>query len=770
MKIKLSGLLLLLVFCATSVFAQSGEVTITYKRGDNIREIAREYLGDPDLWQEILYANGLNSVDELADGTLLKITPDDILTSSKLKQEAREKIDNANKAGAGFLVPETIKNSVDSFNAGIEFAKRGEWEKSIGKFRESIKISDEALTEIEKKRIVDSEAFLSFRRGRVEKRKPEERLWADAPLNTKLYVEDRARTLSDSYAEISFTDKSKVRLNANSQAVIKKSRLDLISNKSENSVRLEKGEAFALFSKGTRKKNDFEVPGVDVKVNSSFFWVEKNTDDTKFANYEGEIELTSQDSSVTLARNQGSVIPKDGVPSKPVELLDPPVLVSPEPGAEIYSAEFSFSWQPVDQAKEYILLISRDTDREDIVRSIKQISGTTVSVSNLEPDYYYFNVATVDENGFPGPYGEARAIRVIRDETKPYLVINSPENNLFTNQKEIVISGETEDDITITLNGRNVETEGKSFRTNYSLTEGYNKLEFKAVDKAGNVTDIIREVILETGGSLKINYNPGMNKKAPGVFITPTPTMSFSGNTSAQASVDLTGVNNSTRLRSYADNNGDFNFMLSGLKHENIFALDVASQGGNRFSDTVKVIYENLKPVIRLENNLPPVTTESSYEISGTVENADVIFVNGNKIPAGSKRFRVVIPLEEGNNRIEIEAVNPAGNKTNYSGQIKLDSTPPEVTGEEFSRVQKGNNTYLIIKVIVNDESQLKKNAVAEITSSSFSATKYLSLVGNKDTYYGEVPLPEHAADKSMNIEIHLEDYPGNSTVYSTVK
>jgi nucleoid-associated protein YgaU len=46
--------------------------TVTVGEGQSLRDIAQEYLGDPDLWTEILRANGL-SVADVHPGIKLKI-------------------------------------------------------------------------------------------------------------------------------------------------------------------------------------------------------------------------------------------------------------------------------------------------------------------------------------------------------------------------------------------------------------------------------------------------------------------------------------------------------------------------------------------------------------------------------------------------------------------------------------------------------------------------------------------------------------------------
>ena len=63
-------------FCllGPSALAQTSEsLTIRVEEGDTLRDLAAEHLGDPDLWTEILRANGLNAITDVHPGLELRI-------------------------------------------------------------------------------------------------------------------------------------------------------------------------------------------------------------------------------------------------------------------------------------------------------------------------------------------------------------------------------------------------------------------------------------------------------------------------------------------------------------------------------------------------------------------------------------------------------------------------------------------------------------------------------------------------------------------------
>jgi len=90
---------------------------------------------------------------------------------------------------------------------------------------------------------------------------------------------------------------------------------------------------------------------------------------------------------------------------------------------------------------------------------------------------------------------------VIMDATEPFLEIISPEDRdkFFDNDSPIKVSGETEENVSLTVNSRFVLVKSNGeFETQLSLSEGDNYIEVKAVDKAGNET--VKQVV--------VNYTP----------------------------------------------------------------------------------------------------------------------------------------------------------------------------------------------------------------------------------------------------------------------
>ena len=95
----------------------------------------------------------------------------------------------------------------------------------------------------------------------------------------------------------------------------------------------------------------------------------------------------------------------------------------------------------------------------------------------------------------------SKNIKIIFDNEKPQLSISEPEDNkkIQGGDKKIKVSGKTETGAKVLINDSQiiVDKDG-NFSTDLQINEGDNNVDIKAVDSAGNSTEIQR----------KVNYTP----------------------------------------------------------------------------------------------------------------------------------------------------------------------------------------------------------------------------------------------------------------------
>jgi len=237
--------------------------------------------------------------------------------------------------------------------------------------RESTEVANQAYKKTIEIRDKYADAIFSKIKGTVQKRKPNLQKWKDAILYDQLFELDLTRTLSSSFAEITFADLNQFRLNENSQAIILKSKINLLNNKTESAVKLEIGDTYYKLFKTPQKEFNLNIQGVKTKINSEYFWVDKQEAQTKVANFKGEISLEEQGSEVTLKENQGSTIAKGKAPNQPKNLLNPPVLILPESFSKIFENTVTLNWSSVENASEYWIEVANDSRFTSIFKFIK---------------------------------------------------------------------------------------------------------------------------------------------------------------------------------------------------------------------------------------------------------------------------------------------------------------------------------------------------------------------------------------------------------------
>ena len=291
-----------------------------------------------------------------------------------------------------------------------------------------------------------AEARLSDREGSVEGRRPQDLIWSDRERDAVLTEEERLRTLSRSSAQITFRDDSRLRLNANSQAVIRRMRTDPLSRTEEAKVSLVEGDFYALLAgKTDRKKFEVQVPEVTTDVESRNFWVRRDDSGSKFTNFdEGVLRVAANGSAVDLGRNEGTLVRNGRQPTEKVGILGAVGLQAPADDSQTFAAEADLRWAPVADAVGYWLELAHDQGFERMAISRWGLKDTTFATGPLEIGSYYWRIAALDRFGLPGARGEVWRFHVRVDQMPPFLTIQRPAEGELIRTGPIGIEGEAE--------------------------------------------------------------------------------------------------------------------------------------------------------------------------------------------------------------------------------------------------------------------------------------------------------------------------------------
>jgi hypothetical protein len=750
----------------TKSFAQS--VTITVGADENIRDLAQKHLGDPDLWAEILKSSGLTSAAEIKSGVALNISADLVQLSRQQLQNTLQAIQSATEAGAKVFAGDSIALAILLYEEAVAQRKNGAWQNSIARARAARLKAENAERETLAKRTTAGVAELSDRKGTVESRKPADPVWKDAPLKSRLIESEMVRTLSNSLAEITFHDESRIRLNENSQAVIQRMREDLLAKKKESSVSLVTGNAFALLAGNQKKKKfDFVIPGVATKINSKNFWVQKDEQATKVANYEGQIELTSQGATVVVSENQGTLVKANQKPTAPTSLLPSPALASPENSATLFERQINFQWSAVAAAQNYWLEISRDKSFTNVTVNASAIKSSAFNAVLPGDGSYYWRVAAIDVNGFPSRFSERGFFNITKDTTAPFLQLTTPEEGAIVREGFARVAGTTEKDAKLFLNGKSVEVPNSGiFQTESLLKDGVNEILLEAKDSAGNVSRVRRTVTYVADSRVGISYSNMLKALRPKHFVVPNTEFTLNSVSKPRAAITLLRLSNLLSMRTFADEAGYFQFTVQNLSGRERFSLSATTPAGYSAKDTFMVEVDNTPPQIKLDVELPAVVAVDTLRLAGAIVGATSLNINEKEVTFVNERFIVALNLKPGLNLIQLLATDFAGNQTTLEKRVVLDREAPQLLQHQITPLFSAKTKLLQISVKAQDASAMKRTAKFVLQAGSFSYSGYLKFNPAAQAYEETVTLTKDTPEGVKLKAVVLEDYYGNQKEY----
>jgi len=744
-------------------------LTVTVQENQSLRDIAEEYLGNANLWIDILRANSLGSAADIKVGMSLRIPATALTRANRALQHALGVIDKATMAGARLFAPAIITNAIETRDRAIGERNIGRYDSSYNLARESRQKAQEALNISIANQNVPAQAMINYRKGAVQRREPEGRIWNKASVNTILLEGERVRTLSESYAGILFRDESRLRLEENSLALIQRMRSNRLANTEDSSISLLEGDLSAFLAGGRRRDNfRLKIPDIETNIRSSRFWVSRDDKATRFSNYDGELEISTGEDKLVIGKNQGSVVERGQKKLEIQKLLPKTHLISPPASADVHDGRLVLEWEPVEGAHSYWLEISNDKAFNRVVLSKKTLTSTRYVRENVPQEVYYWRVAAVDKYGLPGAKSEIRMVNVVKDTIPPYLLITAPAKGAVVRDSIITLAGEAELGATVVAKGDKLELDPKgSFRSWIPLSLGLNALSVEARDKAGNVTRQELKVTCLPDTELGVfSFDGSMNQVRPNHFLVQGKGFILIGKTVKDSSISLESVQSSYKADTYADESGFFHLSVPLRQPREEFICTRRAPSDQITKEHLVVEVCDRQPVIQLTHPLPKVTTKQTLTLSGQVLYGTALRINGREVTLTEGEFTETIALKPGSNLIRLEARDAVKNITIVEKETILDKQAPALQKVELSKKTAKGGELVHIEVYAKDSSRMKRAAPFTVKVSSFVYSGFLILSRAKRVYVGNVRLPKSARGKVKVTRVLLEDYCGNRKEY----
>ncbi|HZP21487.1 MAG TPA: FecR domain-containing protein [Bauldia sp.] len=749
-------------------FADDQYLTVTIGPEQTIRDVADKYLSDPDLWPEILKASGIASVADLHPGMELRIPVNEISAANKALIESIGQIQKANAAGAQIFAPEEIGKAVDLHEQALKKRIEREWVITRDLAVQSYGEATTAIEKSEAQRDQAAEAVVSDRAGAVEGQRPADLSWRGLALRSVLIEEEKVRTLSDSTAQITFRDASRLRLNANSNAVIREMRYDPLKKTDEAKVSLVEGDFYALLSNDAdRAKFNVEIPQVNAVIDSGDFWVSNKGDSAKFTNYDdAAVKVAANGGTVTLGKNEGTVVDKGEKPRSKVNVLPPPSPAAPANEGIVYVVSPELSWSTVDGSAGYWLEVASDQNFDHLVGNFFGIEAPKQVVENLAAGEYFWRVSALDGFGLPGERSVVSRFTVSPDNTPPFLQIDLPGDGVIVREASVEVKGESEPGAKVSVAGKDVAlaTDG-SFAAAIVPAEGQNTVSVVATDPAGNKTTRERKFTYMPDTQSVVAFDPAIRTLAPLHFITNASTLSLAGKTTASAKIEVR-ASDGVRATATADAAGIFQINVPLGAAEEKFGFAVIAPSGFTTVTDIAATTDRDPPAIAFDDFLPQLTATANLPVSGHTEPSAKLTINNTPVELKDGAFSVTLPLRPGENIVEVTATDLAGNVTVEKSTVKLDTEAPALVSSAAAPASSGGKPVLAVEVVASDASGLAKAAPFKVAAGDKIYDGYLRYNKAAKKYQGTVVLPEPDLAGARLTEVQLEDDAGNTKVF----
>jgi hypothetical protein len=253
----------------------------------------------------------------------------------------------------------------------------------------------------------------------------------------------------------------------------------------------------------------------------------------------------------------------------------------------------------------------------------------------------------------------------------PDLEILRPLDGTRTRESEVIVEATTEKTAELFLDGKPVQNRQGQMFERHGLTQGLNIIVVEAVDRSGNAAIQVLHIWHDTVAPALFVSSPKDGEVAPEALIVVT------GRTEAEANVT---VNDYTAM---VDGEGWFTLSYILTSRENLLAIESTDRAGNTNVTYRRVTLDDLPPAFDIIS--PPdglLTSETEVTVEGSVGQEDldaVIYVDGQRVDHLG-RFTHTVVLEEGENRIEVRAVDPNGRESVTTVRVIRDTLPPVIS------------------------------------------------------------------------------------------
>ncbi len=355
------------------------------------------------------------------------------------------------------------------------------------------------------------------------------------------------------------------------------------------------------------------------------------------------------------------------------------------------------------------------------------------------------------------------SLTVTIDRTPPRLVVLQPLDDAIFNEAEITILGEYEPDSTITINGLERKGTSGTLSEPYTLSEGRNTIVVTATDPAGNSAMVTRSVKLD-------RFAPTLTVLAPrNNLVTRMTKVDVDGDVEIGSDITVSVYRSNTDTIDepiMPAEDGTFSHEVDLEEGENVIVVTSVDDADNIAQVTRVVYVDTTAPLCTITSPAEgTVTNENTIRVLGTADALGVtLYLNGKQIHNDGS-FDRLVNLNEGENVIELRAVDVIGNEYNDRVTIILDTVAPEIDMDRPTAVHILTNDAemrLVGKVHGDPISLTAMGVVVPLTDEgdgtfSFDTTVTMPKQGTNDVLLVARDRATNVATHSLSVDFSTE-------------
>jgi len=404
----------------------------------------------------------------------------------------KDKINKSIKSGATVFAKEPLDKSnelLDQYQGAINNGDLDQANKLVKDLSKSVSRLDSTLSN---NRMVNIQAKLARKEGNVDKRRGLLGAWTDALIGDLFKEADGIKTYKKSFANLSFVDGSQVVVNPQTVAVIRKSRIDKLDKSVDTQISLNDGGLLAKLSAQGKDKGNYvlNAGSSQTQLKSQNFLAEaEGSKRVKLTNYDGTAEVNAHEVSITIHKNEGTIVEPGREPIQPVKLVDPPELLWAKPDTIIYQDSLMIPFLPKNRARSYRVETSSSRTFDENVHSYTTHS-TSVLLQNIPIGIRYVRVQSVDSLGLRGPQSQNYRIIRNRDTQPPPLFLTGINNEtLYIGGNAITLKGVSEPGAKVAIREKRVDVQPDgSFIKKITVSQDKTEFPITATDHSDNTT------------------------------------------------------------------------------------------------------------------------------------------------------------------------------------------------------------------------------------------------------------------------------------------